>query len=440
MGKLPPAFGRGAYLSPSSAPVRRSHHRKSAHHHRHVVRPSDPIELAILRADPINGRLMVKAFSTHLVPGVVRSYSSIVRSYEEFCMSRSIVPWPTCCFRMSAWLIRISTHVKFTSMRMYLSAIRDCQLTMGLPWLLKGDERLRRTLRWIKRRFPCSPVGLKFAISLKVLRRILPLLPSWGSPALMSHDDRVFAIASICGTCCMLRGGEFLSSKGSSRQILKCSDVSVRLLRLARALVVSVPQPKARWWLNRVDVPCFEQIDLPEFSAVSLWESYFRLSPAITSGPEGSTAGLPAFHFSDGSPVSRDWMLKRTAALCEQAGISMVGRDGKVHPLKMASWRAGGVRSAKDGGLSDSMIMFLGRWSSNAWRAYLLHTAIDVQGAVQRMWQGSEGAGQPHGFLEAALQSVEDKACVDETVAMARASASKAITPALLAKMRVLIS
>ena len=230
-------------------------------------------------------------------------------------------------------------------MRMYLSAIRDHQLTLGLPWLLSGNERLRRTLRWIKRKFPCSPVGLKFAISLNVLRRILPLLPSWGSPALMSHDDRAFAIASITGTCCMLRGGEFLSSKGSSRPILKHSDMSVRVLRGARALVVSVPQPKARWWLNRVDVPCFEQCDLPEFSAVALWGSYVSLSPAVASAGV-SAAVLPAFHLSDGTPLSRDWMLARTAALCSQAGVSMVGREGKSHPLKMASWRAGGVRSA----------------------------------------------------------------------------------------------
>jgi len=65
---------------------------------------------------------------------------------------------------------------------------------------------------------------------------------------------------------------------------------------------------------------------------------------------------------------------------------------------------------------------------------------MDVQGAAQRMWQGSEGAGQQHGFLEVALQSVEDSACVDATVAAAERNAIKAITPALLSKMRSLIS
>jgi hypothetical protein len=36
------------------------------------------------------------------------------------------------------------------------------------------------------------------------------------------------------------------------------------------------------------------------------------------------------------------------------------------------------------------MIMELGRWRSSAWRSYLLHTALDVQGAARRMLAASE--------------------------------------------------
>jgi hypothetical protein len=52
----------------------------------------------------------------------------------------------------------------------------------------------------------------------------------------------------------------------------------------------------------------------------------------------------------------------------------------------MASWRAGAVSSAIAAGISEAMIMELGRWRSNAWRHYLLHSPLDLQGAGLRMW------------------------------------------------------
>ena len=138
---------------------------------------SSTIRNLLAASDPVGARCVEAAWSEHLVVSTSRQYCSIVDgSYVPFCKARGLPPWPTCDVRVAAWLLRICTHVKHTSMRVYMAAVRDAQLTMGYQWDLRGNERLRRSLRWIKRKFPCSPSSPKFPISTLVLRAILPLL------------------------------------------------------------------------------------------------------------------------------------------------------------------------------------------------------------------------------------------------------------------------
>lgn len=58
---------------------------------------------------------------------------------------------------------------------------------------------------------------------------------------------------------------------------------------------------------------------------------------------------------------------------------------GNKTTVKAASWRAGGVTSAKDAALDEPMIMELGRWRSNAWTHYLLYSKLDLCTASKRM-------------------------------------------------------
>ena len=64
----------------------------------------------------------------------------------------------------------------------------------------------------------------------------------------------------------------------------------------------------------------------------------------------------------------------------------MAGRGRSSSPVKAASWRAGGVRSALDASVSGPVIMALGRWRSNAWESYLMQTTSDLKGAQLAMW------------------------------------------------------
>jgi hypothetical protein len=82
-------------------------------------------------------------------------------------------------------------------------------------------------------------------------------------------------------------------------------------------------------------------------------------------------------------------MFARTTALLEQAGVSLLGPGGTPVPIKMSSWRVGGVESAKEAGTSDSVIRALGRWSSSAWMAYCFTSRADLQRATSRFWHAS---------------------------------------------------
>ena len=95
----------------------------------------------------------------------------------------------------------------------------------------------------------------------------------------------------------------------------------------------------------------------------------------------------PAFIMANGRPLSRDFMVQRTEALLQVAGIQVLDQAGKVAPVRAASWRAGGVRSAIDAGVSVPIIMVLGRWRSIAWESYYMQTKADLRSAQASMWR-----------------------------------------------------
>ena len=378
---------------------------------RHALARSNP-RLAAEVSDMLNRDIVVTTST---------GYDSATKCYLEFCDSNDLTPWPADGMVVAAWIWRISTFVKPTSLKVYLSSIRRASLNEGHGWALKDNEFVRRAQRWVKRTFPCPVQGLKFAVTLQVLKRILPLLEGW--PYEMSRDDLLFACASIIGVTAFLRGGEFLAAPGSVRPILKLSNLCMRSIYGKRLVVVSVPQPKARWWLSIVDIPCFEVPRAGPMSPVSIMAHYLKASPLARSV---DSRKLPAFHFRDGSPLTRDFLTSRTAKLCAMAGIPLVDARGRRLPMKMASWRAGAVRSAVDAGLSEPMIMELGRWKSTAWRFYLLHTPMDVQGAACRMWEKASSPTKKDdshlmGSFQGAVpfQEEADRVAIDQALAHA---------------------
>ena len=324
---------------------------------------------------------MGTALVDHILESTRSSYSTAATQYIQFCEIRAVDPWPVDPIWFCAWLLLISKSVLHTSLKMYMAGVRSAQELEGWTWKLNGHGVVRRTIRWIRRRYPVSSVAPKMAISTSLLRAILPHIPGWPVAGAMSHDDRLFAAASVIGVMGFLRGGEFLAYPGSGRPTLQFCKVKVRDVAGVQALVVHIVQPKTKWWLDEVLVPLFGAPDDTDFCPVRLWLDY------VANADQPFSSGGPALRQADGSSLSRSFMIARTAALMAAAGISCVNPEGENIEMRASSWRAGGVRSAIDAGVPESMVMALGRWKSAAWMHYLVQTPVDFCSASRSLWR-----------------------------------------------------
>jgi hypothetical protein len=136
--------------------------------------------------------------------------------------------------------------------------------------------------------------------------------------------------------------------------------VTVSMTSGCSSVTVAVPQPKTRWWLPFVAVTCFSPGTGCYLDPAWLVSAMRRMS-SVSMGPKDA-----AFRMADGSPLSRDFAVRRTSELIVKADVRLVDHRGEPLDVKAASWRAGGVASAKEANIPDSTIMEMGRWTSSA--------------------------------------------------------------------------
>ena len=268
---------------------------------------------------------------------------------------------------MVGWMLILAQRIKSTSLRKYMSALPYGQALQPVihPWTLKGSDAVRRALRFIRHRYPCSDKASKMPISLSLIHTLALTLSGWPRLDTLQFDDLLWLAASVIGTSAFLRGGEFLASPASDRAILPLSALSYRTINDERVLIVAPPQPKTRMDLSEVSIPCFAPLSAGPLLPATLFEALCKRSPIVGSGlPER----VPAFHHVDGTPLSKDFMVRHTLSLLVKAKIDGLCPSGEPTQILASSWRAGGVRSAYDAHIPESVIMELGRWRSSAWR------------------------------------------------------------------------
>ena len=265
-------------------------------------------------------------------------------------------------------------------------------------------------MRFVKKRYGAAAKSMKFPITLGVLQKMFLCLDGWPDLRAMSHEDRLFAAASVVGVLGMLRGGEFLWSRYSDRPLLKSADVVVQCKFGVRMLQVSIPRPKARWWLESETVLCLSPSSSSLLDPAWLVEALRLLAPeACSSAPDS-----PAFQLGDGSALTKRWLIDRTTSLLASAGLHFPDHLGMRVAVRAASWRAGGACTAKRAGVGDATIKHMGRWASNSFLRYTSAVELsELQSAVRRM-----GIPQDEGALIAqvgqALPAEEDLEIVEE--------------------------
>ncbi len=277
-------------------------------------------------------------------------------------------------------------HISVRSMKVYLAALRSAQLDQGYAWSLAGNPQVARAMRAAKRMYGVSGQALKVPISLATLAKMCRHLPGWPVPDRMSHDDRLFVCASSIAVLGFLRGGEFLFSPGSSRPLLRHVDVAIAECRGSSYVSVKIQRPKARWWITDSEVLCFDPGPACPLNPTT-WLRCYRNFSVVPLHPNGA-----AFRLASGAVLSKPWMLSRCTVLLSKAGIAVVDSVGHPVPVRASSWRAGGVQSAKEAGVSDALIQAMGRWASVAWFNYHFSTQQDIQRAAHSMWAANAGS------------------------------------------------
>ena len=99
--------------------------------------------------------------------------------------------------------------------------------------------------------------------------------------------------------------------------------------------------------------------------ALSALSGYISLCSAA-----GVLPTAPLFHFEDGAPVTRRWLMTRVDKL-----LHCIHLDTRAYSSH--SFRKGGAVSLQQQGVEDSIIRRTGRWRSDAFNLYLRHAYMD---------------------------------------------------------------
>ena len=331
--------------------------------------------------------------ASSVTSGACSSYATAARRFEKFMLiwaPAGTPVWPVDFVWLAVWILDVSMDISYGSIKSYLSGIRFFQECYGFPWAPQGCPLVHRCLQFVKKKYGQPHAAKKLPISLSVICAMVKFIPLWPNLDRMEYNDLLFVTASVIGCLGFLRGGEFLSCSRSSRPVLTGGDLSLVLRTGTWAVRVSVAHPKARWWLSAEIVWCFCPHGFSLLDPVWLLRALRRFSPV----PLGVVDA--AFRLSSGATLSKAWMVKRTELLLAKAGIALLDGLGQPVNVKAASWRAGGVQTAKEAvpPVSSKLIRLMGRWASNAWESYNMVSVAELKSAFASMHAGASGASE----------------------------------------------
>jgi hypothetical protein len=125
--------------------------------------------------DPFLARSIKAGLSSHLEQHTISGYSTAARNYATFCKRRDLQPWPVQEIVFIGWLHVVTRAILTTSLDLYCAGVRDFQLShfgSGSWDTIGKSELVLRTKRYLRKRYPTSPVASKFQVTLAVILRL----------------------------------------------------------------------------------------------------------------------------------------------------------------------------------------------------------------------------------------------------------------------------
>ena len=281
------------------------------------------------------------------------TYTTPQRSLHEFTAAFGITEGlPPSELTICLWMAWLALRpVRYSTIRTYLYGVRSLCVDFGAGDPLKGNHRIHRVLRGIKRdQGANSGLPPKLPVTFDLLRRIRSVVDP------NSAADRLHFAAIATAVSGLFRIGELTVTRMKSadeQRRLRLSNLGWKGAYFDVTLLASKTDP----FREGVTVHVLHPIAV---RAMALYLT--QRSTALQSG---------SFLFADGhgQPLSRSALLAATKAFLSKAGVPTSGYSG-------LSFRRGGATSLANAGVPDRLIKTLGRWRSWAYEVYI-ETSID---------------------------------------------------------------
>ena len=288
--------------------------------------------------------------SKGVAPNTARAYKSAQSRYWAFCARFSLPPLPASEQTLILFVAELAQDLAHSTIRSYLSGVRNLHITNGLPDPLPGSLRLNLVLNGI-RRVKVHPPKVKIPVTPLVLHRLSKVFLST-----QADVNKVMMWAACCvGFYGFLRTAEFTVPNGKFDPSchLAIKDVAIDCHTSPSLLQIRIKMSKTDQYKHGTFV--YMAITHNELCPVAAVLSY------LVHHPSGEG---PLFQFRDGSPLTRARFVSEFRKALSSAGVQADGYTGH-------SFQIGAATTAAAKGIPDNMIKALGRWTSEAYQIYI---------------------------------------------------------------------
>ena len=308
--------------------------------------------------------------------GTAKSYQSAFHTFQNFSTLANVTSHHSKFPPLSeGLLVKFVTycanllHLKFTTIKLYLSAIRFNYIRAGHVCSFENMHSLKYILQAIKRKQSIQTPQKRFPITIDILRNLCQLL---NKGVFSPFTDTMLKSACLLAFYGFLRCGEFTVKNTTLHQenILCIKDITFSPCNTKLSLKLNAS--KTDPFRKGVNIQIFENQVLFPVSAVS---QYVKLRYEL-----GANQSSPLFVDADKSVLSRDHFLTYLHHLLARLGLDTTKFNGH-------SFRIGAATSAAASGVQDHVIQTLGRWSSTCYTKYIRPQDKSLQMAQKQMSQ-----------------------------------------------------
>ena len=296
-------------------------------------------------------------FAKGLAPSTQRTYKSGQERFLKFCQQGNFTPLPVNQSLLCSYVSYLADQgLKHCTIKVYLSAIRNLQISYGLgdPFAGVAWPQLDLVMRGVKRAE--AEKGVTARERLPISPGILSQLKGVWSSSGHTHDTKmIWAACTLCFFA-FLRAGEMTVPNNQAfdeSAHLSITDVAVDDASNPSVLQIRIKQSKTDPFRRGVDLYVGKtSTAICPVSAVLDYLSVRGMSPG------------PLFRFEDGRALTRQLFVEAVRRGLSQAGIDQEKYCGH-------SFRIGAATTAAARGIEDSLIKTLGRWESLAYLQYV---------------------------------------------------------------------